>query len=383
MDNFSHSLAGLAAAKAGLERLSPGAGALCVLAANTPDADIVVLLFGGRWAFLQHHRGITHSIVGTLGLAIILPLIFYLADRTIARMRSRQPSTRLKGLIAASLIVTATHPLMDWANNYGVRLWLPWSSQWSYGDLVFIVDPFLWFVLGGAGFLLTSKSKLQIAFWLAPALVITYLLLNVSVERGLSNAFLLQVLWIIAITGLVISFKLGAAQRWGNKIARAAFVVVVLYWGGLAFMHSLALREARLAAAAIASQNGESVTDVAAMPTLANPFQWQCVVETERAAYRYDVSLTRGRRDLSGLVRHERADVSGSPAIARASQDHRAQIFLGFARFPVARVIGADCVTETLVQFADLRYTQPGSSRGTFALEVPVECPDPKEQVER
>jgi hypothetical protein len=38
-------------------------------------------------------------------------------------------------------------------------------------------------------------------------------------------------------------------------------------------------------------------------------------------------------------------------------------------------VVGADCLTETLVQFADLRYTQPGSSRGTFSLELPVECP--------
>jgi inner membrane protein len=52
MDNLTHSFLGLAAAKAGLEKLSPGATALCVLAANAPDADIVVLAFGDRWSFL-------------------------------------------------------------------------------------------------------------------------------------------------------------------------------------------------------------------------------------------------------------------------------------------------------------------------------------------
>src|SRR5258705_2126318 len=76
MDNLTHSLIGLAASKAGLEKLSPGTTTLCVLAANAPDSDILVLIFGGRWAFLHHHRGITHSIVGTAALALMLPLIF-------------------------------------------------------------------------------------------------------------------------------------------------------------------------------------------------------------------------------------------------------------------------------------------------------------------
>ncbi len=48
---------------------------------------------------------------------------------------------------------------------------------------------------------------------------------------------------------------------------------------------------------------------------------------------------------------------------------------MGFARFPVVEVVGEDCVTQTLVQFADLRYTEPGRDRGTFSLEVPVDCP--------
>src|ERR687883_1407454 len=110
MENLTHSLVGMAAAKAGLERLSPGATALCVLAANAPDADILALL-GGRWAYLHHHRGITHSIVGTLSLALLIPSLFYLGDFLAARWRRRAPRVKFRGLLVASLLVSASHPL--------------------------------------------------------------------------------------------------------------------------------------------------------------------------------------------------------------------------------------------------------------------------------
>src|SRR6059036_1005925 len=129
MDNLTHSLVGLVASKAGLEKVSPGATTICILAANAPDVDIVTLIFGGRWAFLQHHRGISHSIVGTIALALALPLIFYLVDLLIARVRNRARHVRFRGLLLASIIASATHPLMDWANNYGIRFLLPWNSR--------------------------------------------------------------------------------------------------------------------------------------------------------------------------------------------------------------------------------------------------------------
>ena len=165
MDNLTHSLVGLTAAKAGLERLSPGATTLCVLAANAPDSDIVVLAFGDRWTFLEHHRGITHAIVGVIGLAIILPLIFYGVDRLWSRYRDQSPQTNLKGLMIASFVASATHPLLDWTNNYGIRFFLPWSQKWSYGDLVFIVDPYIWLILGGAVFLLTARTRFLKVIW--------------------------------------------------------------------------------------------------------------------------------------------------------------------------------------------------------------------------
>src|SRR6185369_2602326 len=162
MDNLTHSLVGLTAAKAGLEKFSPGATTLCILAANSPDIDIVVLLLRGRWAFLQHHRCITHSIVGAAVLAVAVPLVLYLGDLIIARIRTRAPQVRLKGLMLVSILVTATHPLLDWTNNYGTRFLLPWNPRWFYGDLTFVIDPYFWMVLGGASFLLTTKNRTHV-----------------------------------------------------------------------------------------------------------------------------------------------------------------------------------------------------------------------------
>src|SRR5258708_25076602 len=147
MDGLTHSMVGLTSAKAGVERLSPYTAAVCLLSANAPDSDVVSGLFGGRWALLQYHRGITHSIVGTLVLGVLIPTIVFGIERAIANLRKRPPTIRYRGLLVASLIVAATHPLMDWTNNYGVRPLLPWDGRWVYGSLVFILGPFLILVL--------------------------------------------------------------------------------------------------------------------------------------------------------------------------------------------------------------------------------------------
>jgi inner membrane protein len=373
MDNLTHSLVGLAAAKAGLEKLSPGATALCVLAANSPDADIVTLV-GGRWIYLQNHRGLTHSIVGTIVLALALPLVFHGFAWLIARLQKRQPATRLRGLMIASIVVTASHPLLDWTNNYGVRLLLPWNSRWFYGDLVFIMDPVFWLILGGAAFLVTSETKNRIVTWCAIALVPSLLVFFGPAGRGgLANAMPMRVLWILGLVVLVVLYKRQAGLRWGTRIPRVALVIIVFYVGSLFAVHALALRRLSTVASEITKATNEHPVALAAMPTLANPLRWLCIVETESSAYRFELALGAGDAKPANIVRYQKPDAFSSPAVAQASADYRAQVFLGFARFPVAQLADPNCTTQTLVQFADLRYTEPGS-RGTFSLEVPVDC---------
>jgi len=371
MDNLTHSLVGLTAARAGLEKLSPGATALCLLAANAPDADIVVLAFGDRWSFLQHHRGITHAIAGVIVLAFVLPLIFYVVDLLWSRFRNRRPTINLKGLLLASLIVSATHPLLDWTNSYGIRFLLPWNERWFYGDLVFIVDPLMWLILGGASFLLSANMRSGKFLWAGVAAVLTFLIVASERSNSLPNPLLITLLWILALTALIVLYVKKAGQRWGSRIALVAFALILVYWSLLALAHSRALARGGEEARMMASANGETVARLAAMPQLANPFRWDCVFETDAATYRFEVGLL--NNVVSGkAVRYARE----TPALkATVSQQRPARIFLGFARFPVMQLEDPDCTTRTLVQLADLRYTEPGHSRGTFSLEVPIDCP--------
>jgi inner membrane protein len=42
------------------------------------------------------------------------------------------------------------HVFMDFLNSYGVRLLMPFSERWFYGDALYIVDPILYVLFGGA-----------------------------------------------------------------------------------------------------------------------------------------------------------------------------------------------------------------------------------------
>jgi len=334
-----------------------------------------MLLIGDRWDYLQHHRGITHALVGTAFLALLLPLIFYGADRLWARLRRQPPKTKLRGLLLASVIVSATHPLLDWTNNYGIRFLLPWDARWFYGDLVFIIDPLLWVVLGGAAFLLASKTTISKFIWVAVAAIITSLIVASPRAGDLPNQSLIVALWIGAVMALIFLYVIGARERWGPKIAFVAFAVVLAYWSALAFLHSQAVERGWEEANRIAAPNGESVSRHAAMPTLANPLRWDFVFETDQATYRFPVALN-SQTPAGRIIRYPKPSGNLAAALDTVSQQKPARVFLGFARFPVAALNNPSCTTQTLVQLADLRYTEPGRSRGTFAVELPVDCPD-------
>jgi hypothetical protein len=77
---------------------------------------------------------------------------------------------------------------------------------------------------------------------------------------------------------------------------------------------------------------------------------------------------------VTRIVRYEKPAGQLDRALREVSDDRRTQVFLGFARFPVARLSTQDCTSQTLVQLADLRYTEPGTQRGSFSLELPVDC---------
>src|ERR671919_620239 len=94
MDNLSHTLVGAALGKAGLQKRTPLATAALLIGANLPDVDVLAYAWGAETA-----------------------------------------------------VAVLSHPLLDWLNTYGMRWLMPFRGVWSYGDTLFIVDPWLWLAL--------------------------------------------------------------------------------------------------------------------------------------------------------------------------------------------------------------------------------------------
>ena len=147
MDNLTHSLAGAALGYAGLKQKT-GLGLLTlIVAANIPDIDAVAVLVEKH---LVWRRGWTHGPIGLLLLPPLLAAAVLGFDRWQIRRGSR-PVGRLPvqfgPLLLLAYIGAMSHPLLDILNTYGLRLMMPFSERWFYGDTVFIIDIWLWAVL--------------------------------------------------------------------------------------------------------------------------------------------------------------------------------------------------------------------------------------------
>ena len=148
MDNLCHTLVGAAIGEAGLKRRVRHGNAVLMVASNLPDVDVLAFATGVPAVAIR--RGWTHGVLSWAVLPVLLAgLVMAIERMRSPRYGSATPSpSSFRALLLLSWIGVVIHVLMDWLNNYGVRLLLPFSPQWFYGDSVFIVDVWLWLVLG-------------------------------------------------------------------------------------------------------------------------------------------------------------------------------------------------------------------------------------------
>jgi inner membrane protein len=148
MDNICHTLVGAALGEAGLKRTTRFASATLMIASNLPDVD--VLVFATSTPSVAFRRGWTHGVLADLLLPPLLTGIVMLLARRRARGEADavDPPLSARHLLALSYLGVLLHVAMDLLNNYGVRLLMPFSQHWFYGDVLFIVDPWLWMALG-------------------------------------------------------------------------------------------------------------------------------------------------------------------------------------------------------------------------------------------
>src|SRR5687768_16081370 len=154
MDNLTHSLVGWTLGQAGLKRKTRKGLAALILGANMPDIDV---FFGWvPWEPLAMHRGFTHGLVGgVLAMPPLLAGLLLLLDRwQVSRGATFRSGLAMRPawLLALCYIGAASHPLLDLLTTYSVQLLSPFSAAWYHADGLFIIDVWLWLVLGGSIF---------------------------------------------------------------------------------------------------------------------------------------------------------------------------------------------------------------------------------------
>lgn len=302
MDNLTHTAAGLFLCRAGLNRWTPLAAPVLILAANIPDIDILSAS-GGSVAYLHYHRHFTHSLLG-------MPVMALLAV-AIVRLIARRPLSWM-GAFAAAMVAVASHLLLDLTNVYGVRLLLPFSGQWFRLDYTSVIDLWIWAAL---------------------------LLAVVAPFVG-------------RLVGSEIASTARRSRTYGRGWACFGLAFLLLYNGARGVLHSRAAAEldARM-------YQGANPIRVLAGPDAANPLRWHGVAETSDFYAMEDFSL-------AGEFDPTRAEIfrkpEPNPAIEAARRTAVFQEFLRFSQFPLWRVLPVSDLEEAQqVELVDLRFGSP------------------------
>jgi membrane-bound metal-dependent hydrolase YbcI (DUF457 family) len=301
MDPLTHTATGLFLSRAGLNRWTPQATPILLLAANAPDIDIVTLS-GGSLNYLHWHRNITHSLVA-MPLMALLPVV-------LVRLVGRKPFP-WGGAFAAALAGVASHLLLDWTNGYGVRFLAPFSERWFQLDLTPLFDLWIWGVL---------------------LLAIVGPVLGRLVSSEISSATV-------------------RPRHYGRGSAWFALTFLLFYNYGRSVLHARAVAtlDAR-------DYQGSAPSRVGAFPGI-TPWQWRGLVETPDFDAVADVNLT-GNFDPSRAAIFQKPDAD--PALDAARRTHVFQEFLQFSQFPLWRVSPApDLDNGKLVELLDLRFGDP------------------------
>src|SRR5205085_7192503 len=247
MENFAHTLLGLSLAKAGLERATPLATTALVVASNLPDIDVLMRIGGDTSAYLEYHRGFTHSFVGLALLALIITIILTLIDRRfrLRRDHRRRPMRPLR-LFWIAYLGGLGHTFMDFTNNYGVRPLLPFSPRWVYGDIVFVVDPWIWLILGSTVVWLTTTNSGRAFFWLVIGITLS-LFMSLAPHRLMKGLPTLPtiayVIWFSGMGLIIVGALLGLGRK-GERLARYSLLILAMYYGGMWMAHQSALKQA-------------------------------------------------------------------------------------------------------------------------------------------
>jgi inner membrane protein len=293
---------GAALASTGLAQKTRFGRATLIIGANLPDVDVISYAWG-ETAALEFRRGLTHGIPALVVLPFLLAgAMLGIARLSRARLRGsgRGPAAAVadfKWLLALSAISLVSHPILDFLNVYGVRWLMPFDGTWFYGDILYIVDPWMWAILAAA---------LVAAWWRR----------NRTAPRVFTRP---------ACVGLFVVLAYVTAMAAGESVSRRVVE---------------------------ASLSDAEVPRLMIAPVPVDPFQRSVVID-ESGDYRLGVVTLVPRPHFRLDARRIPKGESEAARMAAATRDGR--IFLGWARFPFFEI--DDSREEPAVYIIDARYT--------------------------
>jgi inner membrane protein len=359
MDPVTHSLMGAAIAAAWRRRVVLAMPA-ALIGANIPDID-VFSYFDGEYAALAFRRGLTHGPLALLLLAALTVLVLLGWDRFVRRRRDPDAGpARVLPLFAVSAAAVVTHPLLDWMNTYGIRWLAPFDSRWYYGDSLFIIDPWIWLMLGVPLFLAHSVRRSGAVAWGVVAAAASALVLLSGMVPPAA-----RLVWLLVLAGAIAARTMrpaAALHARASPLARTGLALAAAYIGGMVAADASARRQV----AAHALEYGITPVDVMVAPVPAHPLRAEVVVADGHAYWFGRFSWLAARR-VSLTPRPVPAGDLSDDIVAAAAAVPEARDFLRWSRFPVvdSRPEGDGYV----VRFGDARYFE-GRAGGLGGVTV-------------
>lgn len=353
MDNLTHTMVGACLGQAGLNRRTRLAAPALLIGANLPDLDILALFRGDDFQF-AFRRGWTHGVLGVAVLPALLVVVILLVDRW-SRWRTPQlNAVHVPSLLLCSYLATATHPLLDWFNTYGMRWLMPFNATWTYGDTLFIVDPWLWLALA---FPLVVAARRGTGWWAVGGAVAAALMFT---QIGVSKVA--AGLWMIGALGIAVVRIRGPVRQPSTGIARAVLVGTAIY---AALMFLAGVGSARVARRWFVDR-GIETSDVMASPVPANPLA-RDVVGVARDGYHFARVTVAPRWEVQTAGPPMRSEEG--PAVEAARHAPQLAGFMSWIRYPSFEVDPR--AGGYRVNIRDARYVRgPFGGFGTAWVEL-------------
>ncbi len=275
MDPLTHTVVGASLAQTRFGRVPLGTATL-VVGANLPDIDAATYFISSDLS-LGVRRGWTHGVLAMILFPAFLGWVMHRIDLFRCQRNSSATPVRLGRLMALSYIAVLSHPALDWLNTYGVRLLMPFDGTWFYGDSLFIIDPWVWLLLGTTAVLAHSGSRLHAAGWISLGAITTALVTGFPGIPGPT-----RVLWCLGVATIAGLRTWGGLQSRLHRLATTCLVLAGIYVVAMAgsskLAHSQVTKWAR--------DNGLEPQNIMVGPMPADPFRRNVLVADEQHYHR-------------------------------------------------------------------------------------------------